>query len=567
MADSSTLDRFFGLFRGNCSFYVRHLPPFKEDHNGKLAPSKIGFVKDPDTGDFAQVTREQFKAHLSGEEGLALSPLTNYGERNNVCFYAAMDIDAYSGVNFAPLVRRLYDAGLKFAACLSKSGGLHVYFFFVDVEPASEAIAALGRIVAVFGLKKTYPKLEIFPKQAVYTPGEGAASCLFLPFFNAANGSRQNMLTAEGKTLPINKALAVMQSMLTTTQDMARAMDELPYNDAPYCVQAILLSGALGENSGRNEFLFTAALYLKLKYPDGFLEELRQANERFDVPLEDGEIAAMHESVMARDYQIWGRCKKSPCSEYCDKKLCREREFGVGRGKGNMVSNVEFGKIVRVLAEEPYYLWDARLSGTEEYVQVRIDGEADLLNQKVVQKACIRYLNQTPETVKQLVWEKKLNDCLSEIEEVEIAKGTDTTEASAMRECFMRFLTHKRAQNNRPELVNAGQVFYRDGFFYFSSGGVTRYLAAEKFSLRGYNLREQLRSYGCVDADLEYHTPQGEERSISCWKKEEDDELLNMSVFYDDVYEGDTDILQKERVRSDETGEREDEDDGLDVKF
>jgi hypothetical protein len=553
MADRTSLDRFFGLFRGNCDFYVRHQPPFKEVE-GKMKPRSVGFAKDPETGEFMPATRERFKEHLSGGDGLALSPLTNDEGKTNVCFFAVIDIDVYN-VNFTPLVKRLYDVGLMFAACLSKSGGLHIYFFFANSEPSSAAIEALERVVAVFGLKKMYPKLEIFPKQASYVPGEGVASCLFLPFYNAAHSSRQNMITAEGQALPLNKALPVMESMLTSTKEMHKTLDDLPYNDAPYCVQMILLSGALEENSGRNDFLFTVALYLKLKFPDGFVDELRQANDMLGVPLEDREVDAIYSSVTAKDYQIWGRCKKSPCSDYCDKRLCREREFGVGRGKGNLVSNVEFGKIVRMLSEEPYYLMEARLAGTEDYVQVRIDGEADLLNQKVVQKACIRYLNQTPVTVKQLVWEKTLNDCLANIEEVEVAKGTDTTEASALRACFMRFLTHRQTHGDQPYLVKTGQVLHRDGMFYFTSEGITQYLATERFSLSGHNLREMLISYGCSAGELPYMSSHGEERIISCWKKPDDEELLEMSVFYEDVYEGDADILQKTATKQ---GEEED---------
>jgi hypothetical protein len=206
---------------------------------------------------------------------------------------------------------------------------------------------------------------------------------------------------------------------------------------------------------------------------------------------------------------------------------------------------VEFGKIARMLAEEPYYLWEARLSGTEDYVQVRIDGEADLLNQKVVQKACIRYLNQTPVTVSQTAWEKTLNDCLAGIEEHEVAEGTDTTETSALRGCFLRFLTHKQTKRGQPYLVQAGHVYREGGVYYFTSEGIKQYLAtAEKFNLRGHNLREQLISYGCSEGELAYMTPRGAERIVKCWKKAEDEELADMGSFYEDIYEGDADIAQ-----------------------
>jgi hypothetical protein len=561
MSEGSSLDRFFGLFRGNREFYVRHQAPFAEK-DGKTTAAVCGFAKDPATQEFLPVTRQLFQDHLSGGDGLAIAPLLNTDDAKNVCFYAAIDIDAY-GVGFAALVRRLYDCGLKFAAFLSKSGGLHLYFFFDYPEPGKEAIAALEKVVEIFGINRLYPggKAEIFPKQASYTPGSSVANCLFLPFYNAVHKSKQNMLTADGAQLPVNKALAAAEGMRTSVAEIERTLSGLPYSDAPFCVQTILLSGALAENSGRNEFLFTAALYLKLKSPDDVEQELLKANAMLEAPLEDADVIRIAESAVKKDYQIWGRCKKSPCSEHCDRRLCKTREFGVGRGKNNMVSNVEFGKIVRMLSEEPYYLWEARLAGTEEYASVRLDGEADLLNQKVVQKACIRYLNQTPVTVKQQAWEQRLNDCLSSLEEVEVEEGTDTTELSALRSSFLRFLTHRQAQSGQPYLVQTGQAFYRDGVFYFTSEGVKQHLAMEKLNLKGHNLREQLLSYGCANAELTYLNPRGAERTISCWQKQEDDELRSMGAFYEDIYDGDEDILQKEAP------DKEDGEDEGDVRF
>jgi hypothetical protein len=558
MTEGSSLDRFFGLFRGNREFYVRHKAPFAEK-DGKMTPASCGFAKDPETQEFLPVTKQLFKDHLNGDDGLAISPLMNIGDEKNVCLYAVLDIDVYDA-NFTSLVRRLYGCGFKFAAFLSKSGGLHIYFLFSHPESGLAAIETLKRVSDTFGIQKLYPsgKAEIFPKQAVYTPGSSVANCLLLPFYNAVHGSRQNMLSAVGTQIPINKALATAETMHTSTKEIAQTLDNLPYSDAPFCVQSILLSGALAENSGRNEFLFTAALYFKLKSPDDVGEELRKANSLLEAPLDDVDVDRIAESAVKKDYQIWGRCKKPPCSDYCDRKLCRQREFGVGRGKNNMVSNVEFGKIVRMLAEEPYYLWEARLAGTEDYIKVRIDGEADLLNQRVVQQACIRYLNQTRVTVKQLAWEKTLNDCLADIEEIEVEEGTDTTELSALRSCFMRFLTHKQTQNDQPYLIQTGQVFYRDGVYYFTGEGVKQYLASEKFNMRGYNLREQLLSYGCSQAELAYVNPHGAERKISCWQKPEDETLRDMGAFYDDIYDGDADILQKD-APDEEDGEDEDD--------
>jgi hypothetical protein len=575
MTENSTLDAFYGIFRGNPSFYVKHQVPFKE-HEGKLKAKWTGFAIDKETKDFLPVTKKLYREHLNGGDGLAIAPLTDTVEKRNVCFYAVIDIDIYD-VNFTWLVRRLYEVGFKFAAFLSKSGGLHIYFFFVDPEPGDKVIDALTKIVEVFGLGRLYTsdkgksKVEVFPKQPTFVPGDTKVNCLFLPFYDAKKGGqcRNKMLTADSTLLPVGKALKIVENMFTSVKEIEDTLAGLPYSDAPYCIQMILLTGALAENSGRNDFLFTAALYLKLKLKQDFKAELEAMNDCLEVPLEQKDIEGIYTSVTNKDWQIWGRCKKAPMCEYCDRKLCKERTFGVGRDKNNYVSNVEFGKIIRMKSEEPYYLWEARLAGNEEYIQVRIDGEAELQNQKIVQQACIRYLNQTPITVKATAWEDTLNKCLTVMEEIEVAKETDTSNMSVLRRYFFQYLTHKQIQNGQAYMVKLGLVFHekgtkdKDGAYYFEAEGFKKYLAVENFPLRGINMREQLLAYDCTEGEVKY-TMNENEKTIKCWKRVEDAELLELDAFFEDVYEGDKDIIQKNKLRKEEPKEG---DDGSDTNF
>jgi hypothetical protein len=577
MAENSTQDAFYGIFRGNPSFYVKHQPPFVEN-KGKLTAKWPGFAVDRRTKEFLPVTKEVYREHLNGGNGLAIAPLTDIGDKRNVCFYAVIDIDVYD-VNYKWLVRRLYDLGFKFAAFLSKSGGLHIYFFFGEPEPGDKAIEVLNKIVEVFGLDRLYTtdkgknKVEIFPKQAAYVSENSKGSCLFLPFYNSAkkDGCRTKMISAEGTLLGIKKALSVIDGMFTSVREIGETLSGLPYSDSPFCIQMVLLTGALTENSGRNEFLFTAALYLKLKLGKDFRNELEEMNNCLEAPLEQKDVDRIYKSATEQDWQIWGRCKKSPMSEYCDRALCRKRKFGVGRDKDNYVSNVEFGKIVRVMAEEPYYLWDARLAGSEEYKQVRIDGEADLLNQKVIQKACIRYLNQTPITTKMIIWEAKVNECLALLEEIKVARETDTSNMAVLRRCFFRYLTHKQIQNGQPYMVALGLVYHekgtkenKDGAYYFDAEGFIKYLAMENVKTTGINIGALLVEYGCTNGEIKYTASSGTVKTIKCLKRAEDDELLELDSFFEDVYEGDQDIIKKNRLRKRETGE---EDDGSDTNF
>jgi hypothetical protein len=201
MSDNATLKVFYRIFQGNLSFFVRHQKPFTEEKEGKLKALWCGFAaygskSFPDVpegfekGDLVPVTKELYEEHLKGGNGIAIAPLCNTKEKKNVCYFAAIDIDVY-GVNFTWLVRRLYQAEFKFVAFLSKSGGLHIYFFFNEAEPAKEVIETLNKIVEMYGLGRLFTndknksKVEVFPKQSTFIAGDKNASCLFLPFYNS----------------------------------------------------------------------------------------------------------------------------------------------------------------------------------------------------------------------------------------------------------------------------------------------------------------------------------------------------------------------------------------------
>ena len=590
MSDNTVLNAFYGVFRGNTLFYTKHQAPFRLEE-GKKKAKWCGFAvytkrtpppKGKEEGDFIPVTIDHYREHLNGGDGLAISPITNVEDKNgsvikrNVCYFAAIDIDVYD-VNFKWLVQRLYLYGFQFVAALSKSGGLHLYFFFNEAEPADKVIETLSRIVEVFGLNRLFvnakqkSKVEIFPKQASFIPGDRNANCLFLPFYNIANKDKctNKVLNTEGTLIGITKALSVIESMFTSIKEINDVIDKLPFNDAPYCIQMILLTGALAENDGRNNFLFSAAIYLKKKYRDGFYDMLEEMNNCLEAPLENKDITSIYTSVTEGGYDNYS-CKRSPCSDYCDKSLCKLREFGPNRDKGNHFTGADcWGQLTRYdtgEGKEPYYKWEVRVAEGEDFKVVQIDSHKDLLNQSVVQQNCLRDLNWVPFRVKENDWVAIIRKVHIGINErtIKVPQSADTTEMSMLRESFMRFLTHRQVQKNgQPYMVRLNQVYYTDGDYYFTTSGVLKYLNFERCSLGRTNLREWLLKQKCIEnAELHYETTAGEIKVIKCWKKPETEELLSMNSFYEDIYEDDADILQKNKLNKTEGGG-----DGGDTKF
>ena len=566
MSEPTTTDLFYSLFRGNRSFYVKHQPPFtKNEGTGKVTGSWVGVAKID--GEIDPVSKEKYKEHLTGGDGIAIEPLCE----DNTCFLSVIDIDVI-GQNYTYIVQRLYSYGLKFVPFVSKSRGLHIYFFYKDKETGKDSIAALQRVVEIFGLGRLFTsdkgksKVEIFPKHEVLKPGS-QGSCLFLPYYNAGNPEEcyQKLITIENKVVSISKAIPMIEGLFTSVKEINETLDTLPYSDAPYCIQMCTLTGALGENSGRNDFLFSASVYLKKKQKENFLEELKAMNNTFPSPLEEYQIEDIYKSVMSKDYQYG--CKKSPCSEYCDTKLCKKREYGVGKDSGNHFTGFNcWGEISRVMAEEPYYLWKIQVNDGDEFKEIRVDGEADLMNQLVVQRSCLRDLNVAPLKVKDNDWIMLVNTSMAGIKDrlITVERSTDTTEMAALRNYFMRYLTHKQTQNAQAYMVQLGQVFRSDSMYYFTTDGFKDYLRVAKFAIGRTNLREQLISYGCDEGSVTYYVKDGA-KVISCWKKADDEELTSLGVFYEDVLEADKVVVEKNKlnkVDAEESFEEDATDDG-----
>jgi hypothetical protein len=172
-----------------------------------------------------------------------------------------------------------------------------------------------------------------------------------------------------------------------------------------------------------------------------------------------------------------------------------------------------------------------------------------------MQKLCWRYLNWAPFKVKDNDWVATINKAMVGIEErtTVIPKETDTSVTGELHNLFLQYLTHSQIQNGQPYMIRNKLVYHADGVYYFTTEGIMAFLRFEKFSLGKINLHAQLKAYGCTDGELRYGTPRGEERTVKCWIKNDDEELLEMSVFYEDVYDGDADVIRKAKLNKEES--------------
>lgn len=523
--------KFFLLFKGKNNSYVRNELP-------KTAPKAGEKIKTKITQNEGTVDKELIASHLEGSFGVGICPVNNEGK----CYFAVLDIDCYDR-RVKRMLQFIQEYNLPLLPFRSKSGGLHVYVFFSKAISARSARDTLKSIVYYFCLEDIYGKgkVEIFPKQDSIKEG-GFGSAVTLPYFNAENPYTY-LLDTDGNKVEFKEALEYIQKHLTTMETVKEALENLPYSDSPPCIQRQLVAELIGsDDSGRNNFLFSFAIYAKKKYGTGFEAYVKEINDKFEAPLEDSVVEQICNSVSNNEYYY--RCKEVPCSAFCDKTVCKRREFGLGRDKSHF-TGIEYGTLKRYLTAEPYYEWELRLHGQEQWKKVIFKDEGYLLDQRNFQKACVRYLNNAPMQVSNNDWYAVLNSILPNIQDIEVKKETDTSGTSQIRNAFINYLSNKQARRDSPFQIRIGlcvrQVKNGEAKYYFTHQGFTDYLRTQKINFDYSMLREVLKQFGAKEDTLTYTNSTGDVKNFPCWSRTDDSEL-------EEAYEGAVEIEQGDRA-------------------
>ena len=540
MITTSQAKRFALLFKGKTNTYVKNLLP-------KEKPAKGEKIKTTITNEKGKVDDNLLMSHLSGEFGVGICPVTTDGK----CLFGVLDIDYYKG-KIRKMLDIIRDYQLPLVPFRSKSGGLHCYLFLSRGVSAKTIRDTLSLIIKVFSLDKMYgeEKVEVFPKQDKVTE-DGFGSSITLPYFNAEEPYTY-LLDLDGNEVPFEEALNQIQRRFTTIETVREALENLPYNDAPPCLQRILLSGLVGgEDTGRNNFLFSFALYASKKYGlEGFASYVRELNSSFECPIEESAVESTIASIKSKEYSY--RCKDIPCNGFCDKSLCKKREFGLGREKGHF-SDIEYGQLLRYKTAEPYYVWQLKLQGSEgDFKNIVFRDEGELLDQKNFAKVCVRFLNFAPRQVQTNDWFGTLNKYLASVKDVEVRAESDTSALSMVRQMFIRYLSNKQARRDSPYQIHANlcvRQTYSDesgkpvAKFFFTHTGFAEYLRNNKVNFDQSMLRETLKSFGAVEDTLRYNNSMGDLVEFPCWSKSEDKEI-------DEAYKGEVEIAEGDKAHS-----------------
>ena len=447
MQKSKIAEHFIELFKGHDGRYGVFKPNGKKREDGKLEGSYVTITK--------PLTIEAYIKHIAGEEGLVLCPI----DTSNRVHFAVIDVDVY-GKDHSVLLRALVRLNLPIVPFLSKSGGIHLYLFFLESPLAKDVIPIMRKIVQLLGLPKT---TEIFPKQAQITSA-GGGSLINLPYFNAENTDRP-AITPQDQKMSIEQALNIILQSVVKLSSLIEVINNLPLAKAPPCLQTMFLSNNVFEGQ-RNEFLFNCATYLKARFKDDFEAHLLKINSMLDNPVSEDEVIKTVASSHKRgDYSY--KCQ-SVISVFCDIDECGEREFGKHSGD---ISDFDFEQLYRVLTDPPYYRWV--VNGQ----QLLFDNEGDLLNFRKFQILCLRHLNKSPKPLSAVKWLAIINNAFSNISE-DNEDDSEFSSAAVFYNKIMEFFT--RVQAFRKEQIMEGRVWVEeldnDLLIQFSGSKLREYL-------------------------------------------------------------------------------------------
>lgn len=523
--------RFALLFKGKTNTYVRNELPKEKPEPGQKIKTKI-------TNNEGTVDKDLLLKHLNGDFGVGICPVNAEGK----CYFGVIDIDFYKS-KIRKVLNFIKEYQLPLLPFRSKSGGLHVYLTLSKAVSAKTMRETLNQIVYYFSLDMLYgkAKVEIFPKQ---DKAEGFGSSVTLPYFNAEKPYTY-LLDLDGNPVPFKDALDYIQHHFTSIDAVKEALEHLPYNDAPPCIQRILISEEVGgEDTGRNNFLYSFAVYAKKKYGNGFEDYVKEVNDKFECPLEDSVVEQTCTSVREHEYVY--KCKDIPCNSFCDKPACRRREFGLGRDKGHF-TGIDYGQLFRYKTAEPYYIWKLRLQGQEAWIDVIFKDEGYLLDQKNFAKMCVRYLNQAPMQVSNNDWYAILNSVLPNVQDVEVKQESDTSSLSMLHNAFINYLSNKQARRDMPYQIKMGlcvrQARGGQAKYYFTHIGFSEYLRNQKINFDYSMLREMLLKFGAQEDTLSYTNAHGEEVHFPCWSKAEDKNIEDAYSNAMEVEQGDRNSL------------------------
>jgi hypothetical protein len=427
------------------------------------------------------ITLEDWENHFSGKVGLGVSPLL----LSNSCKWAAIDVDIYP-YNVEEFSRKYKHLPAVF--CRTKSGGLHIYFFFKRNKKAKDVILFLKQVALLFG----FIDYEWFPAQEK-SPAEGEPNCINLPYFNKYDTNRYAIY--DGNVLDYTSFIAHIQKNIII--DFNEVLKHFVLSEAPPCVQKMHAQGIM--EGSRDVSLLNTAIFLKQKYPNDWIKKLYKLNYSLDEPLPDKEL---EQSVISQvqNKDVFFTCGK--LKDVCQRDVCLTRKYGIGSA-----SSVEkiLGELKKITTDPP--VWVMVVDGQE----IQLSTEK-LLNFNAFRMKVLETTNKLIARIKVNDWEAILAEKCDPANLVIIEAPEDAGQHSDFYSCLKEFCL-KRCNTRSRDDVTDDKVHIENGRNYFRIEALVRYLKNRvRYNYKNNDIYPLIRGIG---GDGDYQAIKG--KSTRLW--------------------------------------------------
>jgi hypothetical protein len=475
-------EAFFELFRGlDRAHGVYEIPQGRPGGGG----GKKGKVEGRAATIQAPPTAELWEAHLAGERGLGIVPITD----DATCNFGAIDVDKY-GTEAIPLEEmeaRVASFKLPLLPTRTKSGGIHLYIFTRTPLPAELIRARLTEWAVALGFGGS----EIFPKQSHLLTGADTGNWINMPYFGGANGDTVRYGIFKGKPLSAVEYLE-RANRIKVTELMLEKL-ELPeqedFINGPPCLQSLARSGF--PQGMRNNGLFAVGVYLKKRYPDEWAAYLRDYNQKFfKPPLVHAEVETVIKALTRKEYNY--TCDKPPCSTACNRTLCRTREFGIGKGEDDWQITID-SDALKIMTDPPY--WIITVNGH----RMAFFAE-ELMNQRDFQSACVSRFGFWPPSLKADKYRAEINKMLQSAMEVEAP--ADAGVSGQFEYHLQQFCTVFPQAETKEEILT-GKPYIEDAIVHFRGDDFRMYLESKRVhGFEGAKLFKQAKQFGVAHKQM-----------------------------------------------------------------
>ena len=409
---------------------------------------------------------------------------------DHTCRWGLIDVDVYDKPErMTEILALIIKLRWPCIAYRSKSGALHIVFFFKENIPVSDVQRVLLQLS-----KKLNIKCEQFPKSAPPALGmpyaHDSMACAFAPDGSGALWTIQQFVEyAQQHPLPISKkeflaleakdALVVRQTKVEPVTVLPKSVNEMLEGMA-ICVQRIF--GNLTEPmENRNNTFFVVAPLFKAKYPTIWDQVFRWINQRLVNPLESKELETLIKQG-AKDFPV--SCDKCPIKDHCDRAECIKQPYGIGGEKITRLSSVKLEKLDTV--PPLWYMHVKKMvvaKGSTEKKEVDIKLElttAQLMTYSLYSMRHMEVTNIMPEMMKQAEWSIIVRGMLQNVSVVDI--DYSETPQGLLEDGMHQWLESEGGVGSIKDIVLNGKPYKceDEGVIYFRRKDLTDWIILNK---------------------------------------------------------------------------------------